>query len=52
VAFRSSLPDNETVNEAKEKLQDENTNVSQLVQLPPDHCLLPETTTEGGSTNE
>jgi len=38
VAFQSRLPDEETVNEVHRELQENNIDVSQLVQWRTDHC--------------
>jgi outer membrane lipopolysaccharide assembly protein LptE/RlpB len=47
VAFRSSQPDNETVQEVKEKLQNNNIDVSQLEDRPTNHCQPAESSAEG-----
>jgi hypothetical protein len=50
VAYRSSHPDQEKVNDALSDLQDKNTDVSQLVDWPSGHCQQAESSTAGGSS--
>jgi hypothetical protein len=38
VAYRSFRPDEETVEEVKQKLQENNIDINQLVEWPEDHC--------------
>ena len=38
MGYRSYRPDEETVNEVKQKLEEEDIDVSQLVEWPVDHC--------------
>jgi len=45
VAFQSRLPDEETVNEVHRELQENNIDVSQLVQRTADHCEQTESST-------
>jgi len=45
VSFRSKNPDEETVKEVMKELQDNNIDVSKLVELRGDHCQQAESST-------
>jgi len=49
VASRSSRPDKETMKKVREELQENNIDVSQLVEFSADHCQQLESPTEGRS---
>ena len=46
VLHRSNNPDKATVNDVMKELQDNNIDVSQLVECPADHCQQAESSTE------
>ena len=46
VAYRTYLPDERTVNEVKQKLEENNIDIEQLVEWPVDHCQPEESSTE------
>jgi flagellar biosynthesis chaperone FliJ len=50
MAFRRQHPDEETVREVLKKLQENNIEVSKLVEYRKDYCQQVESSTEGGST--
>jgi hypothetical protein len=59
VGYRKSRPDEETVKEVKQKLQENKIDVSKLVKWPVDHCpqeefkqSVEETSTEKGEEPE
>jgi hypothetical protein len=49
VSYRSQDPDEATENLVKKKLQENNIDVSQLVEYKIEHCQEAEPSTEGGS---
>ena len=46
VGYRTYLPDEGTVDTVKQKLQENNIDISQLVAWPVDHCQQEESSTE------
>ena len=52
VGYRTYLPDEETVNIVKHKLQENNIDISQLEEWPVDHCNPEESSTEEALTKE
>jgi len=53
VGYRTSRPNKETVEEVKQKLQENNIDESQLENWPADHCQVPDSSTkEEPSTEE
>jgi len=44
--YRTYLPDERTVNEVKQKLEENNIDIEQLVEWPVDHCQPEESSTE------
>jgi len=50
VAYRSQHPDQETVNEVNRVLQDNNVDVTQLVNWSADHCPPAESSAASGSS--
>jgi hypothetical protein len=49
VGFRTYRPDEETFEKVKEKLQENDIDVSQLIEWPVDNCLEPESYTAASS---
>jgi len=50
VGYRTSHPDKKTVEEVKQKLKENNINICELVEWPVDHCQVPESSTQEGSS--
>jgi hypothetical protein len=50
VAFRSSHPDKETVKDMLKELQENNIDISQLVEYRADHCRQIESSKERGTS--
>ena len=50
VSFRSKNPDEATVKEVLKELQNNNVDISQLLELKADHCQEAESSTAGGSS--
>jgi hypothetical protein len=50
VAYRSSHPDQDTVNEVNRELQEKNVDVSQLVDWSADYCPPAESSAADGSS--
>jgi hypothetical protein len=49
VGFRTYLPDEETFEEVREKLKENNVDVTQLAEWPVDQCFEPEFYTEAST---
>jgi hypothetical protein len=52
VAYRSKQPDEETVKNVKNVLQNNSIDISQLLVFSTDHCQEEESSTAGGSSTE
>jgi hypothetical protein len=52
VAYRRSHPKNKTVEEVRQKLQENNIDISQLLAWTVDHCQVPDSSTEKESSTE
>jgi hypothetical protein len=50
VSYRSNRPDEATVKDLMKDLQENNIDVSQLVEWPADHCQQAGSSTTGGSS--
>jgi len=50
VGYRTSRPDEETVQKVKQNLQEYNIDIDDLVEWPVDHCQVPESSTQEGSS--
>jgi hypothetical protein len=48
VGYRNPRPDKETVEKVKQKLQEYNVDIDDLIKWPVDHCKVPESSTQEG----